>query len=119
MQRVRRFLFSVPTLHKILIGNSLVIVAGAIAGTAITKRFVEQSNFELAAIFVAAGITASIVVNYFILRAALHPVIMLRTTVDQVARGQTGVPRQLRTDGAGPYDRPAQKRDEVIRRGAV
>ena len=91
MQRVRRFLFSVPTLHKILIGNSLVIVAGAIAGTAITKRFVEQSNFELAAIFVAAGITASIVVNYFILRAALHPVIMLRTTVDQVARGQTGV----------------------------
>ncbi len=91
MQRVRHFLFSVPTLHKILIGNSLVIAAGAIAGTAITKRFVEQSNFELAAIFVAVGITASIVVNYFILRAALHPVIMLRTTVDQVARGQPGV----------------------------
>jgi len=90
MQRARHFLSTVPTLHKIMIGNSLVIAAGAIAGTVITKRFVEQSNFELAAIFVAVGITVSIVVNYLILRAALHPVIMLRTTVDQVARGEPG-----------------------------
>ena len=90
MQRIRHFLIALPTLHKILIGNSLVIAVGAIAGTVLTKRFVEQSNFALATIFVAAGIAASIVVNYFILRAALHPVTILRTTVDQVARGEPG-----------------------------
>jgi len=90
MQLVRHWLSALPTLYKILIGNSLVIAMGAIAGTVITKRFVEQSNFELATIFVAAGITASIVVNYFILRAALRPVTILRTTVDQVARGEPG-----------------------------
>jgi len=91
MQRLRHFLSNMPTLHKILIGNSLVIAVGAIIGTIVTKRFIEQSNFELAAIFVAAGITISIVVNYFILRAALRPVSMLRMTVDQAARGQPGV----------------------------
>jgi two-component system sensor histidine kinase UhpB len=91
MQRIRRFLSNLPTLHKILIGNSLVIATGAIFGTALTKRFIEQSNFELATIFVAAGITVSIIVNYFILRVALRPVSMLRTTVDQAARGQPGV----------------------------
>jgi two-component system sensor histidine kinase UhpB len=90
MQHARHFLSTVPTLHKIMIGNSLVIAAGAIVGTVVTKRFVEQSNFHLAAIFVAVGITVSIVVNYFILRAALRPVTMLRTTVDQVARGEPG-----------------------------
>ena len=90
MQRLRYFLSNMPTLYKILIGNSLVIAAGAIVGTAVTKRFIEQSNFELAAIFVAAGITISIVVNYFILRTALRPVSMLRMTVDRVARGQPG-----------------------------
>src|SRR5512137_1755633 len=90
MQRLRHFLSNMPTLHKILIGNSLVIAVGAIVGTIVTKRFIEQSNFELAAIFVAAGITVSIVVNYFILRAALRPVSMLRMTVDRVARGQSG-----------------------------
>ena len=90
MQRVRHWLSALPTLYKILIGNSLVIAMGAIAGTVITKRFVEQSNFELATFFVAAGITASIVVNYFVLRAALRPVTILRTTVDQVARGEPG-----------------------------
>jgi two-component system sensor histidine kinase UhpB len=90
LQRIRRFLITLPTLSKILIGNSLVIAAGAILGTILTRRFIEQSNFELATFFVAVGITASIVVNYFILRAALHPVSMLRTTVDTVARGQPG-----------------------------
>jgi len=90
MQRVRHFLFSLPTLHKILIGNSVVIAIGAVLGTLLTKRFVEQSNFALATIFVVAGITASILVNYFVLRVALRPVSLLRTTVDQVARGQPG-----------------------------
>jgi two-component system sensor histidine kinase UhpB len=90
MQRIRHSLFSLPTLHKIMIGNSLVIAAGAVLGTLLTKRFVEQSNFALATFFVAVGVTASILVNYFILRVALRPVSLLRTTVDQVARGQPG-----------------------------
>ena len=87
MQRNHQFLVAMPILWKILIGNSLIIAAGAIAGTAITKRFIEQSNFELAAFFVAGGVTLSIVVNYFILRAALRPVSALRATVGEVARG--------------------------------
>ncbi len=88
MQRIRRFLATMPILYKILVGNSLVIAAGAVVGTAITKRFIEQSNFKLAAFFVAGGITLSIVVNYFILRAALRPVSTLRATVDRVTHGQ-------------------------------
>jgi two-component system sensor histidine kinase UhpB len=90
LKRMRHSLATLPTLYKILIGNSLVIAAGAIFGTILTKRFIEQSNFELATIFVAAGVTISIAVNYIILQSALHPVSMLRMTVDQVARGQPG-----------------------------
>jgi len=88
MQRVRQFLAAGPILRKILIGNSLVMAAGAILGTAITKRFIEQSNFQLAAFFVASGVTLSIIVNYFILRAALRPMSTLRATLDQVAHGE-------------------------------
>ncbi len=91
MQRLRSMLSKTPILTKILIGNSFVIAAGAIVGTLLTKQFVEQSNLALVAVVVVAGVTLSIVVNFFILRAALHPVSILRMTVDQVARGQPGV----------------------------
>lgn len=90
MQRLQQFASNMPILTKILIGNSLVMASGAIVGTALTKHLIEQSAFALAVLFVAIGVTASVVVNYFILRAALRPVSMLRVTVDQVARGQAG-----------------------------
>ena len=47
MQRLRHFLSNMPTLYKILIGNSLVIAAGDIVGTAVTQRFIERPKAPL------------------------------------------------------------------------
>ena len=87
MKSLKEKLMNLSTLYKVLIANSLIIVAGATVGTWLTRELSQRSAPELIAIFVLMGIILSIVVNFFILKAALLPLSTLRETVDAVYRG--------------------------------
>jgi two-component system sensor histidine kinase UhpB len=75
----------------VLSGNAVVIIVGAIGGTYLTKSLLEVSSTGLALFFATVGITASLVINYFILRTMLYPVDALQKMVEQIDRGDTNV----------------------------
>ncbi len=80
-----------PILHRVLMGNAIVIIIGALAGTYLTERLMDVFGMTLALFFAAAGIFLSLVINYFILRNALRPMQVLQHTVERIDRGDTSV----------------------------
>lgn len=80
-----------PLLYKVLIGNAVVVIVGAIGGTFITNALVDVSGLALALFFATAGILLSLLINYFILRNALRPMQVLQRTVERIDRGDTAV----------------------------
>jgi two-component system sensor histidine kinase UhpB len=79
--------------YKVLIANSTIVVVGAIFGTALTLRAARETSalYSLVAIFAVIGTLSSIAVNWFVLRAALRPLLVLEKTVDEVRRGNFSV----------------------------
>jgi len=73
---------------RIVIGNSLIILAGAIGGTLLTHAFTER-GMELLSIllFALAGLIVSVVLNVWIVRAALHPMLELRQFISGYENG--------------------------------
>lgn len=81
--------------YKVLIGNAVVIILGAIAGTYITQQLLEVSGIELALFFATAGIMLSLIINYLILRSVLRPIDTLQQMVERIDRGDTTVRADL------------------------
>jgi two-component system sensor histidine kinase UhpB len=78
-----------PLFYKVLIANSTIVVVGAVFGTALTLRAARETGalYSLVALFAVIGTLTSIAVNWFVLRAALRPLLVLEKTVDEVRRG--------------------------------
>jgi two-component system sensor histidine kinase UhpB len=85
VQRLRRLSMRA----KIVIGNSLVILTGAIAGTLVTRHFASQAqDIWLILLFTLVGVLLSVAVNTWIVRAALRPLDELRQFVDEIGEGK-------------------------------
>lgn len=86
-------LLSLPIFYKVLIANTIIVVAGAVGGTLLTIQSTVRSGnaYELVAIFAICGTVASVVVNWFVLRAAFKPLARLERAVDQVRQGNFAV----------------------------
>ncbi|MBI5034718.1 MAG: sensor histidine kinase [Chloroflexi bacterium] len=80
-----------PILYKVLSGNAVVIIIGAIGGTYITQQLVQASVAGLILFFASVGIVLSLLINYFILRTALRSIDVLQQTVERIDRGDTTV----------------------------
>ncbi len=99
-----RTLFGLPIFYKVLVANSLIVVLGALAGTAITATRVRAnpglSVMELMTAFVATGVVISVFVNALVLRAAFAPLHRIERTIQAVRAGHTGdrVPTGMLTD---------------------
>lgn len=70
---------------RIAVGNGLVIVAGAIFGTLLTRHFSNILDGWLIGLFAVIGISLSLLINFLILNAALHPLRELRKLTDQIS----------------------------------
>ncbi len=84
-----------PIVAKILLANSSIVALGAMAGTSITiwhvVSFPESFHYELIAVFAAAGLLISFVVNYLVLKATLAPLDRLQQAVAAVRCGDLSV----------------------------
>lgn len=80
-----------PLALKVLIANVLVVVSGALAGTYLTISVVQRdpdvSRALLVLVFASIGTLLSIVLNYWILRAAFEPLRNLEMVADAVRQG--------------------------------
>ncbi len=76
-----------PILNQLLIGNSMVIIVGAIGGTLLTRYLSylpTEANVWLILFFATLGISLSLLVNFWIVKTALRPLRELRELVDRV-----------------------------------
>jgi two-component system sensor histidine kinase UhpB len=88
-------MFRFPILHRVLIGNSFVIICGAIAGTILTRHLTLVGNLNLILLFSFFGILFTLLVNYWIIKTALAPLFELRNALENVKSGQTALPEPL------------------------
>ena len=81
----------VPLFYKLLVANSLIVILGAVAGTAVTAEFVraspDRSTLELVGWLAALGTLVSVGVNALIIWWALVPVEVLERTANAVRAG--------------------------------
>jgi len=91
-----------PILYRIAIGNAIIIAAGALLGTFLT-RFLTNRTTTLwhFVLFASIGILISLVLNFFIIRAALHPLQQLRQVVRRIQAGEAEV-AQLALEDTDP-----------------
>lgn len=85
---------------RIAVGNALVIIAGAIGGTLLTRYYSNVLDGWLIGLFAAIGICISLVINFLILRAALQPLRDLRMAAKEISTGGDMQVERLRNPDA-------------------
>jgi len=91
-----------PILYRIAIGNTVIIVAGAIIGTFLTHLLTNiTATLWHFVIFASIGIVISLILNFAIIQAALHPLRELRQIVNRIQAGQAEV-TQLALEDTDP-----------------
>lgn len=95
-----RILLALPLLYKVLVANSFVILIGATLGTYLATRLQGDSRPVVLVGFVVTGLAISVVINFVLLKLALHPLTRLRETMAQVQTGDLG--RQAPITGQDP-----------------
>ena len=97
---LRTRLFRVPLLHRIVIGNTVIIVFGAVIGTLVTRHLAQQAaDWQPVMLFAAGGIHLSLLINFWIVNAALKP---LRELGQLAKRLQSGEP-SIELTNPDPY----------------
>ncbi|NOH03429.1 MAG: sensor histidine kinase [Chloroflexi bacterium] len=96
LARYRELMLRVPIFNRVLIGNSAIIIIGAIAGTIFTRHLTLFGNVWLILLFSVSGILITLVVNYWIIRTALHPLNELGSALEQANGGQIVIPDSLK-----------------------
>jgi two-component system, NarL family, sensor histidine kinase UhpB len=88
-----QFLKHLPYLsifHRIVIGNSIIIMVGAIGGTLLTRLLTDKAaDLSLIIGFALVGTLLSVLVNSWIIHSALRPLKELRRLVDQIQAGNS------------------------------
>ena len=109
----------VPILYKVLLGNAIVIMIGAIGGTYITQQLLQASAIELALFFATVGIILSILINYFIVRNALRSIDLLEHTIEKIDRGDTSVRADIASIDDPQFQHFAQSLNTMLGRLAA
>ncbi len=79
--------FAIPVLYRVLIANCVVLLVGALLGTAIAAERHGSIFPLLTGGIVAMGLLTSLVVNFVLLKIAFLPLTRLRDTMRQVEAG--------------------------------
>ena len=88
---LRKRLSRLSLFQRIVIGNAVIIVFGAVVGTLVTRHLAQQAaDWWLIALFAAGGIALSLLINFWIVNAALTP---LRDLGRLAKRLQSGNPK--------------------------
>ena len=96
LARYRQFMLRISIFNRVLIGNSLIIIFGAIAGTFFTRQLALLGDIRLIFLFSFVGIIITLFVNYVIIKSALHPLRELVQALEQVGIEQIKIPEDLK-----------------------
>jgi two-component system, NarL family, sensor histidine kinase UhpB len=96
LARIKEWFLRVPIFNRLLIGNSTVIILGAVGGTLLTRHLTLVGNLNLILLFVALGLFLTLLVNYLIVSSSLRPLKELRLALDQAQSGDIVLHEALR-----------------------
>lgn len=96
LERYHQFALRISIFDRVLIGNSIIIVFGAVAGTIITRQMTLFGNIWLILLFSFVGILITLLVNRMIIRTALYPLHELGNAIEKVHSGQINIPDSLK-----------------------
>lgn len=97
----RQLTLRISIFDRVLFGNSVIIIFGAIAGTVITRQLTLFGNIWLILLFASVGILITLLVNRMIIHSALRPLHELGSALEQIDSGRTNIPDSLKS-----YDDP-------------
>ena len=84
-QSTRQRILSISIFKRIAIGNTLVIIIGAVAGTLLTRHLTNRAaDGWLIILFILLGTLLSVSINFLIVRSTIRPLQELRQIVDTV-----------------------------------
>ncbi len=86
------FLRKIPFFYRLLLANSVVVVAGAVIGSWLTVQAVRSGHFSLHlyALLVAVAIVISAGINFLVLRLAMRPLDEVQRVIRAVESGEAG-----------------------------
>lgn len=89
VHKIRQLLPSISICARIAIGNSIIIIIGALTGTIVSHTLTKKGE-ELALLLLIAGVglIVSILLNYWIIRKALQPLSDLQRSMDRLQVGK-------------------------------
>lgn len=107
---------SVSLYKRIAVGNSLIIIVGAIGGTLLTRHLTDKAaDLGLILLFATLGIAVSVGLNFIMLRSAMRPLYELLERVEHLRQQQfPAAPLQL-DDSDPSIAQLAGTLDELIR----
>ena len=94
--RYHQFTLRMSIFNRVLIGNSTIIIFGAVAGTIITRHMTLFGNIWLILLFSLVGILITLLVNRMIIQTALYPLHELGDAIERVHSGQINIPDSLK-----------------------
>jgi two-component system sensor histidine kinase UhpB len=95
-EHYRQLVLRISIFDRVLIGNSIIIIFGAIAGTIVTREMTLLGNARLILLFSFVGILITLLVNRVIIKTALYPLHELGEALEQVDSGQIRIPDSLK-----------------------
>lgn len=93
--RYRQFMLRISIFNRVFIGNSFIIIMGAIAGTFLTRHLALLGDMRLIFLFSFVGILITLFVNYMIIKSALDPLRELGHALERVNLEQIQIPDEL------------------------
>ena len=92
INNLRTRLSRLSLLQRIIIGNAGIIIFGAVLGTLVTRRLAQQAaDWWLITIFAAGGVALSLVINFWIVGAALRPLRDLGKLAKHLQNGELSI----------------------------
>ena len=95
-ERLSRVALRISILDRVLIGNSVIIIFGAVAGTMLTRQLTLLGNVRLILLFSTIGILITLLVNRLIIQTALRPLHELGDALELVHSGQIHIPDSVK-----------------------
>ena len=94
--RYHQLILRISIFDRVLIGNSIIIIFGAVVGTIVTREMTLLGNVRLILLFSFVGILITLFVNRVIIKTALYPLHELGDALEQVDSGQINIPDSLK-----------------------
>lgn len=99
LPRLRKRILCLSIFQRIAIGNSIIIIIGAIGGTLLTRHLAgKAADLWLIILFASLGITLSLLTNFWIIKTGLRPLHELRGWADRVQAGLADLDTPLLQD---------------------